>query len=497
MIRHFFIVFFRNVLRHKAYSFINLAGLAIGLACSILITVFVLHELSFDRFHSKADQIQRLCVNMKIGEQASKQAWTAVPSGEALRDEIPEILEFCRVERWNDILFEYGENKFIENDVLWADSSFFRIFDFQLLHGDPERALSEPGTIVLTEDMARKYFGEEDPLDKSIKMFSSGDPYRITGVVENAPANTHFPFNCIGSYHSLEKANNTMWLSHNLFTYFLLDPLADPGAVEEKLDPIMLKFVGPEVQQLMGIELDAWENEGNEYGMFLQPLTDIHLNTEIEHGLKESHDRKYVYIFSLIAVFILLIACINFMNLSTARSANRAREVGLRKVLGSTKNLLVSQFLWESIFLSFIAMIIAMLLVEILITPFGNMVSQQLATDYLGNWYMIPGLFVLVIIVGLMAGSYPAFFLSSFKPITVLSGEIGKIHVNFGRLNRIHTHHRPMVDQPPAITNFLGEHGLVGQGGTLVYLLPLPVFVQIEGGAWTSASDAQARAMTG
>ena len=426
MIRNFLNVFFRNVLRHKAYSFINLAGLAIGLACSIMITVFVLHEFSFDRFHSNADHIQRLCVKMKIGEQASTQAWTAVPSGAALRDEIPEILEFCRIKMWDDIMLEYEDKKFIESDFMWADSSFFRIFDFKLLHGDPKTVLTEPNSIVLTEDMARKYFGDEDPIEKTIKIFSSGDPYTVTGVVENEPANTHLPFNCISSYHTLDEAKNTFWLSHNLFTYFLLDPLADPAAVEEKLNPIMMKYVGPEVQKLMGIDLDTWENEGNEYGMFLQPLSDIHLNTEIRHGLKESHDKKYVYIFSLIALFILLIACINFMNLSTARSANRAREVGLRKVLGSTKNLLVSQFLWESIFLSFIAMIIAMLLVELLITPFGNVIGQRLATDYFGTWYLVPGLIFLVLLVGLMAGSYPAFYLSSFKPITVLSGEIGK-----------------------------------------------------------------------
>ncbi len=436
MLRNFFNIFFRNVLRHKAYSFINLAGLAIGLACSILITVFVLNELSFDRFHSKADQIQRLSVSMKIGERASRQAWTAIPSGAAFRDEIPEILDFCRIKKWDDIMLEYENKKFVEDDFLWADSSFFRIFDFKLLRGDPETVLREPNCIVLTEDMAIKYFGDEDPIEKTIKIFSGGDPYRVTGVVENEPANTHIPFNCISSYHSLDEAENTFWMSHNLFTYFLLDPLADAAIVEEKLNPIMMKYVGPEVQQLMGIDLETWENEGNEYGMFLQPLSDIHLNTEIEQGLNESHDKKYVYIFSLIAIFILLIASINFMNLSTARSANRAREVGLRKVLGSTKNLLISQFLWESIFLSFIAMIIAMLLVELLITPFGNMIGQELATDYFGTWYLVPGLIMLVLLVGLMAGSYPAFFLSSFKPITVLSGELGK-GMKSGWLRRI------------------------------------------------------------
>ena len=207
MIRNFFNVFFRNVSRHRAYSFINLAGLAIGLACSILITVFVLHELSFDRFHSKADQIHRLCVNMKIGEQASMQAWTAVPSGEAFRNEIPEIIEFCRIERRNDILLEYEDKKFIENDIMWADSSFFRIFDFQLLHGDPRTALTEPRTIVLTEDMARKYFGEEDPVGKTLRLNDRTD-YMVTGVFQEIPGNSHFHFDVFISMEGLRESKS-------------------------------------------------------------------------------------------------------------------------------------------------------------------------------------------------------------------------------------------------------------------------------------------------
>jgi putative ABC transport system permease protein len=436
MIRNFFTVFFRNIMRQKIYSIINISGLAIGLACSILIAVFVLHELSYDRFFSKADDIQRLCVSMKMGELDGDQAWTAVPSGAAFREEIPEILEFVRIEKWDDILFRYGENKFVENDLMWADSSFFRVFDFHLIQGDPETVLKEPNTIVLTQTMAHKYFGDEDPVGKTIQIFSDSVHYTVTGVVEDAPENTHFEFNFIASYHSLDKSDDTFWLSHNLFTYFLLEPGTDPALVEEKLNPIMMKYVGPEVEQFLGIDVDTWEAEGNEYGMFLQPLTDIHLNTEIAHGLKPSHDKKYVYIFSLIALFILVIACINFMNLSTARSANRAREVGMRKVLGSTKSLLVNQFLWESIFLSFFAMIIALLLVELLIPAFNNLVNIELSTSYLETWYLVPGMILLVIIVGLLAGSYPAFFLSSFKPVAVLSGELGS-GMRSGWLRRI------------------------------------------------------------
>jgi len=436
MIRNFFNVFFRSILRQKIYSLINISGLAIGLACSILITVFVLNELSYDRFFSKADDIQRLCVNLKLGERANRQAWTAVPSGAAFREEIPEIIEFVRIEKWDDILFRYEDRKFVENNLMWADSSFFRVFDFRLIQGDPETVLKEPNTIVLTEKMAHKYFGDEDPVDKSIQIFSDSVHYRVTGVVEDAPENTHLEFNFIGSYHSLDKSNQNFWLSHNLSTYFLLEPGADAALVGEKLDPIMMKYVGPEIQQFLGMDLDAWEAEGNEYGMFLQPLTDIHLNLEIDHGMKLSRDKKYVYIFSMIAIFILIIACINFMNLSTARSANRAREVGMRKVLGSTKNLLVNQFLWESIFLSFFAMLIALLIVELTIPAFNSLVNVQLSTSYLDTWFFIPGLILLVVFVGLLAGSYPAFFLSSFKPIAVLSGEVGK-GMKSGWLRRI------------------------------------------------------------
>ncbi len=436
MIKNFFNVFFRNILRQKIYSIINISGLAIGLACFILITIFILHELSYDRFFTKADDIQRLVVKMKLGERKNTQAWTAAPTGAACSEEIPEIIEFVRIEKWDDILFRYEDRKFVEDNLLWADSSFFRIFDFRLISGDPQTVLKEPNTIVLTEKMADKYFGDEDPMDKSIQIFSDSVHYRVTGVVENPPSNTHLEFNFIGSYHSLDKSDNTHWLSHNLSTYFLLEPGADPALVEPKLDPIMLKYVGPEIQQFLGMDLDAWESEGNEYGFLFQPLTDIHLNLDIDHGMKASRDKKYIYIFSLIALFILIIACINFMNLSTARSANRAREVGMRKVLGSTKDLLISQFIWESVFLSFFAMIIALLLVELMIPAFSKLVNVELSSNYMATWYFIPGLVLLVLLVGLLAGSYPAFFLSSFKPIAVLSGEKGK-GMKSGWLRRI------------------------------------------------------------
>ena len=216
----------------------------------------------------------------------------------------------------------------------------------------------------------------------------------------------------------------SIWLSHNVHTYFLMIPGADIELLTEKIQPVMLKYVGPEVEMYLGVQLDQWTEEGNSYGMYLQPLKDIHLEPEVQQTLEEPHEKKYIYIFAMVAIFILTIACINFMNLSTARSSNRAREVGMRKVLGSSKGLLASQFLWESIFLAGIAMVTALVLVSLLLPSFNNLVGLDLSSNYLSNYIVIPLLVGLVVFVGLLSGSYPAFYLSSFKPISVLSGKL-------------------------------------------------------------------------
>jgi putative ABC transport system permease protein len=215
-----------------------------------------------------------------------------------------------------------------------------------------------------------------------------------------------------------------MWMSHNIQTYFLLGEDAGAELLEEKIQPVMLKYVGPEIEQFLGVQVDAWMEEGNSYGMYLQPLADIHLDPDVEHVFKPQHEKKYIYIFALVAIFILLIACINFMNLSTARSAGRAREVGMRKVLGSSRKLLTGQFLWESILLSAFAMVGGLILVNLLLPAFNNMTGLELRVNYFDNYIIIPSLISLVILVGLLAGSYPAFYLSSFKPVAVLSGKL-------------------------------------------------------------------------
>ncbi len=424
MFKHFINVAIRLILRQKVHSLINVLGLAIGLASSLLITMFIMHELSYDRFHEKNDQIYRLCVKGKIGEQDMNMAWTAMPTAEAFTREFPEIINSCRLDVNDNVLIRRGDKTLIEDEMLWADSTFFDIFDFRLLTGDPDQVLKEPNTIVLSKEMALKYFGDEDPVGQSLALFNDSSIYRITGIMENCPENSHLDYNFLASFHSRDDAGRTMWMSHNIHTYFLLGEGADPELLTEKIQPVMLKYVGPEIEQFLGVQVDLWVEEGNSYGMYLQPLNDIHLDPGVQHVFKPQHEKKYIYIFALVAVFILLIACINFMNLSTARSAKRAREVGMRKVLGSSRKLLTGQFLWESVFLSAIAMITGIILVNLLLPAFNNMTGLELSVNYFDNYLIIPSLVVLIILVGLLAGSYPAFYLSSFRPVVVLSGKL-------------------------------------------------------------------------
>ncbi len=424
MLKNFFKVAFRNIIRQKLYALINIGGLAVGITCSILITAFILYEISYDKFHEKSDRILRLYLKGKIGTQELQSAWTAVPTAAAFVDEFPEVIDATRVEKWDNMFIRYEEKTFLEDDFLWADSTFFNIFSFKLLQGDASNVLNEPRTIVISEEMANKYFGDEDPVDKVLKIFSDTTHYRVTGVFQNIPGNSHINFDFVGSYTSLDKANRTEWTSNNVCTYILLSQDADPNALESKIPGIVRKYVGPEIQQYIGIPFEEWEAAGNSYGLYLQPLTDIHLNTDIEQPFKPSNDKRYIYIFSIIAVFILIIACINFMNLATARSAGRSREVGMRKVVGSGKKLLIRQFLLESFLFTFLAMIIGILIVVVLLPYFNNLINLDLHIDYFGKWYVIPGLLLLCIVIGFMSGSYPAFFLASFKPVAVLSGKL-------------------------------------------------------------------------
>ena len=424
MLRNFLKIAFRSLIRQKAYALINILGLAVGIACSILIVLFVLHESSFDGFHEQADRIRQVWVKGKFEASEFQGANTAAPSGPVFMDEIPEVVNYTRVDRWDNVLTRYRDRTFLEDHFYWADSGFFEIFSFPLIHGDPSQVLAQPRSMVVSESAARKYFGEEDPMGKTIEVFSDSTDYMITGVMEDIPENSSLYFDMVVDFSSHHRADDEQWTSNNIHTFLLTEGKVRDEDLQAKIDAITIKYVGPEIQRFLGITLEEWEAVGNFYQIRTQPLLDVHLNNEVSDNLRPTGNKKYLYIFSSIALFIILIACINFMNLSTARSAGRAREVGLRKVVGSGKATIVWQFLAESFLMVVFAMVLALLILEGVLPLFNNEVHLSLALDYFGSWYIIPGLLLFAVIIGLLAGSYPAFFLGSFKPVAVLSGKI-------------------------------------------------------------------------
>ncbi|MFW5644988.1 MAG: ABC transporter permease [Bacteroidota bacterium] len=426
MLKNFILTALRNISKNKLYAFINIFGLSIGIASAVLILLFITSELSYDKYHKNSDRIYRIHIQGKLEGTELNGAYSAVPSGPAFREEIPEVAEFCRMKETGQRVIKYGNKKILEEHFVYADSSIFRIFDLNMVQGDPDRALSEPNTMVITESTAKKIFGNADPINKTVSINADSTIYRVTGVIKDLPENTHLLFNALGSYHSLEESNNTFWLANNLFTYLLLNEGADELVVEEKMQEVSFKYIQDNLMQALGISIEDFENKGNEYGIMLQELKEIHLNNEISGGFKPTHDQKYLLIFSFIAVLILVIASINFMNLSTARSANRAKEVGMRKVVGSTKKQLVNQFLWESVLLSLLSLILGLILVELLLPYFNQLIGLNLNMDYFSDWYSIPALIGLAVVVGLLSGSYPSFILSAFKPAEVLKGNVTK-----------------------------------------------------------------------
>jgi putative ABC transport system permease protein len=424
MFGNFFKIAFRNIIRHRSYVFINVLGLSVGIACSIIIVLFILQELSYDKFNDKYKRIYRVYLSGKIGAQEIEGAWTAPPTAAAFVNEIPEIVDAVRMDEWGEVVVKFEDKSFLEKHFMLADSSFFDIFSIPLLQGDPSTALAKTHTVVLTRETAQKYFGNEDPVGKMIKLNTDTTLFTITGIIDNVPVNAHFEFDLLASFQTHYSANDEFWLSNNVYTYVLLKEEASPEEVEAKMQTVLLKYIGPQLEQVLGITLDEFAAAGNRYGLYLQPLEDIHLNPRIQHGLKPSNDKKYIYIFALIAFFIILLAAINYMNLSTARSANRSREVGLRKVAGSTKRLLIQQFLLESVVLTLISLMIAVIIVEYTLPWFNNYTQLQLSINYFGKWYIIPFLILLAVTIGVLSGLYPSVFMAAFRPVQILSGKL-------------------------------------------------------------------------
>lgn len=417
MIRNYLIITLRNLLRQKGYSIINILGLAIGLAAFILIVLFVNNELSYDKFHDKSDRIYRVSVEGIIAGDALNVAVSAAPTGEAMMRDIPEIINVTRIDEFaQSIHFSYNDKNFYQEGMLFVDSTFFDVFSFKLLRGNPSKALVNPYSLVLTEGLAEKYFGDEDPMGKAIRLNDKTN-FNVTGIVADPPKNSHFHFEVLSSFTTQLKTNGEQayenWGSLSLYTYVLLAKNADPKIVEQQFPGMYLKYM-EDLSQLDNIKFTP----------YLQPITDIHLHSNLMAEIETNSDISYIYTFMAIALFILLIACINFMNLSTARSMKRAREVGLRKVVGAFRKQLIFQFIGESLILSLVSLVFALILVEISLPIFNQLLDQQLKLGLFDNGYTFILLVGLAIVVGFVAGSYPAFYLSAFQPIKVLKGSL-------------------------------------------------------------------------
>jgi putative ABC transport system permease protein len=422
MLKNIIKITFRNISKHKAYYFINVAGLSIGIVCFILIALFITDELSYDRYHEKAERIYKAGVRALWADNEFHGCVSPASLSRTLVSEFPEVEVSTRLRRSGFPVIRYKDKVFSEERWYWADETHFDVFTVPFIQGDPKTALTKPNSVVITESMAHKYFGAEDPLGKSLNADNRRD-YQITGVIEDVPPNSHVHYDFLASFITIEDGSDQNWISNNFPTYFVLKEGISGEDFETKLQLIVEKYVAPQLETVFGATLDEMEASGGSIKYFITPLTDIHLRSHLRFEHEPNSDIAYVYIFTVVAFAILLIACVNFVNLATARSASRAKEVGVRKTVGSNQGQLIRQFLAETIVLAFLATFVALPIIQFMLPFFNNLTGKNLSIQYLDNVYTIPVLMGIALFVGILAGIYPAFFLASFNPVAVLKGE--------------------------------------------------------------------------
>jgi len=414
MIHNYLKITLRNIKRHKGYSFINIAGLSVGLTCCILILLYVKYEFSYDRYHENANNIYRVVMKFPGIVYMGSDTFNASPGGlkATLMEDFPEVIYSTRARRRRAYIY-YNNNPFEERGIFFVDPEFFKIFSFPLISGDPETAVKELFSMLITQKIAKKYFGDEDPVGKIINVNQEYD-YKITGILENCPENSHFTFDILASFNSLYttdgKDNIETWNRENDLwnTYLQLPENYNPDYLESKFPAMVKKYRG-----------EDYEDE-----FYLQPLTSIHLHSNINFEIEANGNILYMYLFSAIAFFIMMIACLNYMNLATARAASRFKEIGIRKVVGAGRRHIIRQFLSESMIFTITALFISIIFVKLLLPSFSSFIDKNLEFNFYSDHLLLLYLICVALIVGLISGSYPAFFMSALKPVNVIKGSM-------------------------------------------------------------------------
>ena len=419
--KSFFNQLFRIIKRNRLFTFLNISGLAVGMASFVLIVLWITDELTYDQFHENADRIVRVKAFFKLGGVEEYSPYCPAPLAEAAVRDFPEVISAVRLRYNGAYIVEYEDKVFNEPDFIFADSTFFKIFSFKLLKGDPDEVLKVRNTLAISESAANKYFGDDNPLGKILKLDNRIEG-EVTGVFEDMPSASHLHFDFVISLHTRDEANNGMWLSNNFHTYFLLAPNVRAKDFEPKLESLVEKYVSEEAAKALGMSWSEIKESGTSLSYYLTNMTDIHLRTDFEGEFEPGGSIAAVRIFGIIALFIIILACINFTNLSTARSLTRLKEVGVRKTYGVSRSQLIKQFNAESLVIVFLAFILAMVLVELSLPYFNNLTSKELTLSYFSIEFLV-GVLGMILIISILAGAYPSLYLSSFKPIHVLKGD--------------------------------------------------------------------------
>lgn len=415
----------RNLLRYKGYTLINVAGMTLGLASSILILLFVVDELSFDKFNKDADRLYRVSVQGKIQGPEISAAVSCNPIGPTLVKELPGVEQYTRLFPFGgDPLVRYEDKSFVEEGFIYVDSTFFDIFTTRFIAGSAGKALNRPNTLVITRSVAMKYFGSTDVIGKTMQVFDPPQQFSVDGVIEDFPGNSHIAFSILASFMSTPFSQNAIWVGNNVYTYIKISKNSSAEDIESGMVAIVDKYVGPQLKQFLGFDISQMRAAGNRYGYVLTPVTDIHLKSDLGFEFRANGSMSTVYIFSLIALFLIIIASINFMNMATARASSRAREVGIRKVVGSQRSHLIGQFLTESSLLTLISFLLAILLVFLALPYFNDIANKDLSVRLINWGVFTPSLVLLLVFISLASGSYPSFFLASFNPVSVLKGKL-------------------------------------------------------------------------